>query len=633
VLPKFSGMSSTPSSSAVSAAANAFATLSLGRSANAIDLLVPTAPPVHAAADLKARCFDCLSDLLVEHAPLYSSAELIAAFSHIPSSSYNAVLESTSVCNLLYSAFFQIENLVGLGFRDHQGVPISTSITSDPTTRPTGISYFAFRSTVIPAVIDSRIALPGATFEFLLALPQTNLNSSAPSSNRTLLGQFDSLGTPAAAAAAPVPLISAAQLEAMDQATFDALGCTDSSDTLADYETSCYTHFSPGQLQILLLRNVSAPVPTFAAIISPRMTAVLASGGSSGGFSYHGSLDFLDHQPTFDSTFPTPTPLLVTASNIGASVDTISIRTAMNLFVDQCKFCVFVPIFRCDYVGTADRNDSMSLHATVQSLKKLSMSHRNSASGQWTNLTPDELFAEYSALTPLLPNRVALWGLNLVTQFHDALSSDLQEMLLADTGFTVPDLSTLTSRASQLAALRSIRVVAVRHYTLMKAQEKLVARTIARKMKNSTFSAPLLASASTLATPPLPTATTYVSPAEQTMQRYQPGPSPSASPTFPVDPATNFRSCYPVGFAGCMFCGAADHVFRACPQCDAPGASQVFYKHLFAHKPHLRKRPPQPSDMVQPSSAPAPSTAVLPPTQSFPSATLPLPPLSPVPIL
>jgi hypothetical protein len=86
-----------PSHSIMSATTNrstgtTFTTLSLGRSANAIALLVPTAPPVHDPADLKACCFNYLANLLLEHAPLYSSAELIAAFNHIPSSTYNAVI-------------------------------------------------------------------------------------------------------------------------------------------------------------------------------------------------------------------------------------------------------------------------------------------------------------------------------------------------------------------------------------------------------------------------------------------------------------------------------------------------------------------------------------------------------------
>ena len=49
------------------------------------------------------------------------------------------------------------------------------------------------------------------------------------------------------------------------------------------------------------------------------------------------------------------------------------------------------------------------------------MSFRNPASDQWINLIPDELFDEYANLAPLLPPKnVSLWGLNLVTQFHDA---------------------------------------------------------------------------------------------------------------------------------------------------------------------------------------------------------------------
>jgi hypothetical protein len=93
--------SSTPTSMSASSTSSspmtAFTGLNLGRSANAIELLVPPAPAVHAAPDLKARCFDFLADLLLEHSALYSSAELIAAFGHIPGSSYNATLEAADI--------------------------------------------------------------------------------------------------------------------------------------------------------------------------------------------------------------------------------------------------------------------------------------------------------------------------------------------------------------------------------------------------------------------------------------------------------------------------------------------------------------------------------------------------------
>jgi hypothetical protein len=67
------------------------------------------------------------------------------------------------------------------------------------------------------------------------------------------------------------------------------------------------------------------------------------------------------------------------------------------------------------------------------------------ASGHWVNLPPGNLFAEYSALTPLLPNNVQLWVLNLVTKFHDGLSPNLRDMILADTTYLPPNLSLLTT--------------------------------------------------------------------------------------------------------------------------------------------------------------------------------------------
>jgi hypothetical protein len=53
-----------------STASRKFTMILLGCSANAIELLVPAAPSVHDATDLKARCFDYLANLLLSHTPL-----------------------------------------------------------------------------------------------------------------------------------------------------------------------------------------------------------------------------------------------------------------------------------------------------------------------------------------------------------------------------------------------------------------------------------------------------------------------------------------------------------------------------------------------------------------------------------
>jgi hypothetical protein len=289
------------------------------------------------------------------------------------------------------------------------------------------------------------------------------------------------------------------------------------------------------------------------------------------------------------------------------------VSTVIHALIDQCKSQVFLPILRSNYIGTAkNRDDAASLHATVQSLKKYSMSFRNPTSGQWTNRTPDELFAEYANLTPLLPPDVSLWGLNLVTQFHDALFSDLQELLIADHTYIAPNLTSLTDCSKQLDALRLLRHAAVCHYSLQKTHEKLIARTVHRKLKHipSALTAPFSAASSitpsihstdTTGLPPTPLSVpfehpndvsaptrSFMSPVEQTMHRYQPA-APAPSPSLPTDPLTNFQNCYPLGFGGCTYCGASDHVFKGCSQKHAPGASATFFKHLFPHKPHLRQ--------------------------------------------
>jgi hypothetical protein len=207
-----------------------------------------------------------------------------------------------------------------------------------------------------------------------------------------------------------------------------------------------------------------------------------------------------------DSTFPHATPLLVSSATLGPTVvDSVAVATTINAFIDQRKFQLFVPIFCTDYVGTADRNNAASLHATIQAIKKLAMSYRNPVSGHLVNLTPDDVFAKFSALTPLLPNSVQLWGLNLVTQFHDGLSPALEDIILADATYLPPNLSLLTTRSAQLSAIRMLRAIAVWHYTLLHALERLVNRALARCMKTS-----ITAALSLEPPPPVPPASARV---------------------------------------------------------------------------------------------------------------------------
>jgi hypothetical protein len=638
-----------PSHSANSASASSFSTpnhefltLSVGRSGNAIDLVVPSAPAVHCAAALKASAFDYASDLLLSHLQSFSSAELIAAFRHIPSNSYNAGIEATAISQRVSSAFFSVDNLVGLGFRDSAGQSVaSTGITADVTGRPTGLSFFAFRSTVNPSLIDPRIKLPATTFDFLLSLPQTTVSSVTPpipDGRRNLLPHFSTPTTsnvsPAPAPVAPA-LITLAALNALDPADRAAIGSSTSTDKLSDYDADCLPAFSKDELIQLVLRNsISASLSTAApsppppaVLVSPRMSAVLAADGSSE-FTYRGSLDFLELQSCFDTVFPHPTPSQFGYSNSSSVLDTNSIPTAISCFVDQCKFVVFVPIFRTDYVGTADRNDATSLQATVRAIKDLRMSSRDSTTGKWINITPDDLYHQYSLLTPLLPSNVALWGFNLVSQFQDALSPDLLDALLQDKSYSAPALSTLITRSDQLSALRTVRAQAVDHHLLIKSHERIVNRAMTRRFKGNPSSATAAHFSAVIAPPPLsalPTqAQSFMSPAESTMNRYAPTPTVDPNLPKPIDPLTGHQSPFPAGFSGCMLCGSNDHVFSGCPNREANGAKQTFFRNLFAHKPNLRKSPPKPYEIV-PGFVPA--IPLAPPVQAFNThAPYPTPP-------
>jgi hypothetical protein len=202
-----------------------------------------------------------------------------------------------------------------------------------------------------------------------------------------------------------------------------------------------------------------------------------------------------------------------------------------------------------------------------------------------------------------------------VTQFLDALSPGLQEVLQTNPACSPPKLSTLTCGLSQLAALCALCIAAVCQFSLIRAQERLISKTVLcqtnrQSPSTAAVAAPFYAAAAscpasfTLTRPADDVsfqAHSFMSPVEQTMRRYQPAPSSasgacsSASGACPFDPVTNYQGTYPAGFQGCMFSGGADHVFRGCPQHETPGPSAVFYKNLFAQKPHLRKIAPQPN--------------------------------------
>ena len=89
-----------------------------------------------------------------------------------------------------------------------------------------------------------------------------------------------------------------------------------------------------------------------------------------------------------------------------------------------------------------------------------------------------------------------------------------------------------------------------------------------------------------------------MSPAESTMNHYAPTAPTDPNIPNPIDPITGHRSPFPSGFNGCMLCGSRKHIFQGCPNRHQPGSKSAFFRNLFAHKPHLRKNPPKPREIV-----------------------------------
>ena len=160
---------------------------------------------------------------------------------------------------------------------------------------------------------------------------------------------LDYLSTPTPATGPPAPApITAEDFKALSSDERAALGTSTSLDLLSSYAHDCLALLTDAQLKFLVLRSAAAtpalPIVPPIPALSPRMTAVLASTNPSGS-SYFGLLDFLDSQSSFDATFPRPTPLLGTPFTSGASIDSTSLLSTLNRFLDSCKFHLFVPIF------------------------------------------------------------------------------------------------------------------------------------------------------------------------------------------------------------------------------------------------------------------------------------------------
>ena len=74
--------------------------------------------------------------------------------------------------------------------------------------------------------------------------------------------------------------------------------------------------------------------------------------------------------------------------------------------------------------------------------------------------TPDELFNRTLQLATWLPDDATTWPLQLCSTYFSVLTSNLSHQMTEEDKFVMPVLHLLTTKASQLNALRSVRTSA-----------------------------------------------------------------------------------------------------------------------------------------------------------------------------
>ena len=581
-----------------------FDSVRLGNDRNAFTVQLLPFPRSDGPLLEKVQAFAFFEEILEQHRSQLSSAAIQQAYAtNIPvSSSASASEEANRVCREISNAFFHIDNLTCLGFFKSDGT--EASVAFQPCDRASDISFIKFQAMVSPATFSSALVdTPQPTVQFFFKLPQSlppAKPSSAtapadPNSSPTQEVTNGSLNTPDTVNVSAIRKAFASggdpsSVDLTDPLVLNALTSIIKTST-ADKELD--TLFSPGSTKRQLFASGSSGSTTAAA--SPSIRRYLTTAASSAQPTFCGPLDFLDSQCSFDSVFPPASripifSLLVTphpSSLLSRSLE--SSDNAIELCLSACRLLVFKAMLRIDYIGHHNLSSADHLHMTVKRIRFLSL--KFNVNGRVLDGNPDMLFDKYLALIPLLPaTHVNIWGINLFSQFWSALGEDLTRRIsqlpryvaIAPSLF---DLTTMSTKARQMTALRELRSLAVESWSSLQ-DDKRSMRAMFRELSTSNRTSSHFTESSS-----------NVSSAEATMQRYTPD-EPPATPAIqtnyqhPAPPSTSERvSDYPADFRGCLGCGGSEHVFRSCPMKNDPVTIDRFHRN-FNIKFNRPDRPP-----------------------------------------
>jgi hypothetical protein len=564
-----------------------------GTSRNGFDVQLLKFPRSDAALLEKVQAFSYFEEVIRQHSSQLTNLTIQQAYaSNIPvSSTAGASEEANRIFGLIYDAFFSVSNITCLGFFKSDGTPVPVSL--DPSARAADIAFVSFSATLNLASFSSALttAVSSPTVQYYLKLPQSNIPTAAadapPIAHTTADDPSSDDDDSAIANANKTPPATPGDTKAMTSVRniFARGGGIDQLDMSSPRIVQAlaaiiHTPANPNTPRQLFPIGGNSPLPA----ASPSIRRYLTSAASTPTSSFCGPLDFLDSQISFDALFPPldRKPVFVipigTASPIALFDADAQAPDAIQACLSECRMLVFKDIIRVDYLGHHNIASADHLKVTVARLRQLTL--KFNMRGIAMDGNPDMLFDKYLALAPLLPaSHVNIWGINLFTQFWHALGEPLTRRIALLPRYiaisaTMFDLTTMTTKDRQMTALRELRSLAVESWTSLQEDKKSMRDMLRELSPHHRTSNHFLESS------------TNVSSAEATMERYAPEnshPNPFIQSNYQnpaIVPHETLVSDYAPDFRGCLGCGVADHVFRACPMKNDPVTITRFHRNF-----------------------------------------------------
>jgi hypothetical protein len=545
----------------------------------------------------KVQAFAYFEEVLHQHRSQLTSLTIQQAYAtNIPvSSSASASEEANRVSNDILASFFRVENLTCLGFFHSDGSPASIALA--PCDRTPDITFVSFAATVYLPYFNSALgaaAISSPSVQFFLKLPQSiipaksviNMShdepAKSPSPPMSPAVDKDSSSTPDTANMTLLRT-SFADNGNTDDINFEdpaVLAALKSIIKISTADKEIEEAFTPRSTK----RQLFPPAgnSTLAAP-SPSIRRYITNASSFDAPSYCGPMNFLDSQHVFDVVFPTSnrSPIFTISKTDSIGPDTTSANT-IEICLAECRMLVFKAMLKLDYIGHHNVSSAEHLQMTVKRLRNLSL--KFNTRGVCVDGNPDLLFDKYLALIPLLSaSHVNIWGINLFTQYWHALGETLTRRIsvlpryLAIQSSTF-DLTRMTTKNSQMTALRELRSLAVESWnTYLEDKSSMRAMLAEFHPRPSNH---FLESTATV------DASAHVSSAEETMQKHAPE-YPSAGPAIttnyqhqPPPPPGAAKGDFAPDFRGCLGCGGPEHIFKFCPMKNDPATIERFHRNF-----------------------------------------------------